>query len=77
MKKIVQLGGCFHSWLGNLGKKNLTNIAILLARGNLPRLVSGLTANTITIFERKKVEKELWEQEKDLLYSIRITLLKS
>ena len=63
------MGGCFRSWLGNLGKKKLTNIAILLARGNLPRLVSSLTINTITKFERKKVEKELWEQEKDLLYS--------
>ena len=71
-KKIVQLGGSFRSCLGNLGKKELTNIAILLARGNLPRLVSSLTANTITKFERKKVEKELWEQEKNLLYSIYI-----
>ena len=66
------MGGSFRSWLGNLGKKELTNIAILLDRGNLPRLVSSLTANTITKFERKKVEKELWEQEKNLLYSIYI-----
>ena len=55
------MGGSFRSSLGNLGKKNLTNIAILLARGNLPRLVRSLTATTITRFERKKVEKELWE----------------
>ena len=30
--KIIQPGGSFGSWLGNLGKKELTNIAIPLAR---------------------------------------------
>ena len=39
ISKIVQSGGSFGSWLCNLGKKALTNIAILLARGNLPGLV--------------------------------------
>ena len=34
--KIIQSGGSFCSWLGNLGKKALTNIAIPLARDNLP-----------------------------------------
>ena len=51
--KIIQLGGSFSSCLGNLGKKALTNIAIPLARGNLPRLVSNLTSNAINKFERK------------------------
>ena len=36
ISKIIQLGGSFGSWLGNLGKKALTNIAILLASDNLP-----------------------------------------
>ena len=40
--KIIQLGGSFGSWLGNLRKKALTNNAILLARDYLPRLVSNL-----------------------------------
>ena len=38
--KIIQLGEYFGSWLNNLGKKALTNIAIYLARDNLPGLVS-------------------------------------
>ena len=39
--------------LGNLRKKTLTNIAILLARDNLPALVSNLTLNPINKFGRK------------------------
>ena len=38
--KILQSGGFFCSWLGNLGKKALTSIAVPLARDNLPGLVS-------------------------------------
>ena len=36
ISKIVESGGSFGSWLGNSGKKALTNIAISLARDNLP-----------------------------------------
>ena len=43
--KIIQSGGSFGSWLGNLGKNALTNIAIPLARDHLPRLVSNLASN--------------------------------
>ena len=39
ISKIIQSGGSFGSWLGNLGKTALTNIAISLARHNLPGLV--------------------------------------
>ena len=34
--KIIQSGGSFGSWLGNLGKKALTDLAIPLAGDNLP-----------------------------------------
>ena len=51
--KIIQSGGYFDSWLGNLGKKARTNIAISLARDNLSGSVSNLTSNAINIFERK------------------------
>ena len=51
--KIIQSGGSFGFWLGNLGKKALINIAISLARDNLSGLVSNLTSNTINKFERK------------------------
>ena len=35
MSKIIQTSGSYGFWLGNLGKKALTNIAITLARDNL------------------------------------------
>ena len=53
ISKIIQSGGSFGSWLGNLGKKALTNIAIPLARDNLPGLVSNLTSSAINKFDRK------------------------
>ena len=53
ISKIIQLGGSFGSWLGNLGKKALTNIAIPLARDNLPGLVSNLTSSAINKLNKK------------------------
>ena len=38
--KIIPSGGSSDSWFGNLGNKSLTNIAIHLAKNNLPGLVS-------------------------------------
>ena len=58
ISKIIQSDGSFGSWLGNLGKKALTNIAIPLARDNLPGLVSNLTSSTTNKFERKISGKE-------------------
>ena len=52
ISKIIQSGGSFGSWLGNLGKKALTNIAIPLARKNLPGLLSNVTSNAINKLER-------------------------
>ena len=43
ISKIIQSGGTFCYWLSNLVKIALTNVAISLARDNLPRLVSNLT----------------------------------
>ena len=53
ISRIIQTGGSFGSWLGNLGKKALTNVAIPLARDNLPGLVSNLTSSAINTFDRK------------------------
>ena len=53
ISKIIQSGGSFSSWLGNLGKKAPTNIAIPLARDDLPELVSNLTSSVINKFDRK------------------------
>ena len=51
--KIIQSAGSFGSWLGNLGKKALTNIAIPLARDNSSGFLSNLTPNVINKLERK------------------------
>ena len=56
--KAIQSSRCFGSWLGNLAKKTLTNIAITLAKNNLPGLVSNSTSNAINKFERKVSRKE-------------------
>ena len=53
ISKIIQSRGSFGSWLGTLGKKAITNIAILLARENLPGLVSNLTSNPINKLQYK------------------------
>ena len=53
ISKINQSSGSFGSWSGNLRKKALTNIAIPLARNNLPGLVSNFTSNAINKFDRK------------------------
>ena len=53
ISKMTQPGGSFGSWLANFGKKALTNLAIPLARDNLPGLVSNLTSSTINEFDIK------------------------
>ena len=52
----------------NDNNNELKSVAIPLARGNLLGLVSNLRSSAINIFNRKISEKELSEQEKDLLY---------
>ena len=47
ISKIIQSVGSFGSWLGNLGKKTLKNIALPLVAHNLPGLASSLTSNVI------------------------------
>ena len=66
--EIIQSVGSCGPWSPNLGRKALTNVAMPLARHNFPGLVTNLNSNAINKFERKQVEKELSEQEKNLLY---------
>ena len=47
ISKIIQSNRSFGSWLANFGKKTLKNVAILLARENLPGLVSNLNSCAI------------------------------
>ena len=51
ISKITQSGRCFSSWLGSLEKKALKDISILLARDNLPGLVSNFTSSAIDKFD--------------------------
>ena len=74
ISKIIQSGGSFVSWLANLGKKALTNVAIPSARGNLardnlPGLVSNLDSNVINIFERKISGKMSCESGKRIYFT--------
>ena len=55
ISKIIQSCGSFSLLLGNLRRKVVTNIDILLARENSPGLVSNLTSNAINKTERKKI----------------------
>ena len=50
----IQSVGFFGSWLGNLGKKTLINIAFALVRHSLPGLASNLTSNLVNESEKKK-----------------------
>ena len=47
ISKIIQSVEFSASWLGNLGKKALANVAIPLARDDLPELVSNLASKAI------------------------------
>ena len=53
ISKIVQSGGSFGSWLGNLSKKALTNVAIPVSKYNLPGLIINLASNAIDKIEWK------------------------
>ena len=54
-----QSGGSFGFWFTNLSKKPQENVAIPLARNNIPGLVGNLASNAINNFGRKIVKKEL------------------
>ena len=67
ISKVIQSGASFGLWLGNLGKKALTNIAISLARKNLPGSVSNLTSIAINKFDRKRSGKRTVRSGKEWL----------
>ena len=53
ISKIIQSRKSSGSWLGNLGKTELTTMAISFARDNLPGLVCNLSSDVINKCERK------------------------
>ena len=54
ISQIFKSGTTFGSFLGNLGKNALANIAITLATDNLPGLISNLTSNAINLKKKWK-----------------------
>ena len=68
ISKIIQSGGSFVSWLGNLEKKALTNIALSLSKNNFLRLVSNLTSNAINKFEKQNKWKKSCESRKRIYF---------
>ena len=73
ISKIIQSCGSFGSWLANLGKNPLKNVASPLARDNLPGLISRLASHAINKFERKISGKGDGRGEKDF---VNLTLMK-
>ena len=59
LSKIIQSGGFVSNMLVNLGKKVIKDLAVPLARDNLPGLVSNLTSNAINKFEKKLSGKDV------------------
>ena len=53
LSKIIQLDGFLHNMLCNLGEKVKTDLAIPLARDNLPQIVINLASNAIKKSKRK------------------------
>ena len=68
ISKIIQSGGSFGSWFGNLGKKALKNIVIPLARGYLPGLVSNLASCAINNLKKKKKWKGNCQNRKRICF---------
>ena len=72
ISKIILSGESFGSWLDNLGRKTLTNVAIPLARDNLPGLVTNLTSRAINKLGRKTSGKGAVTARKDMNDIVRI-----
>ena len=76
ISKITQTCQFFFSWLANLGRKVLTNVAVPLARDNLLGLVSSLTSSIINNFHRKISGKGAVRAENNLLlFQIKILII--
>ena len=68
ISKMIQSGGFLHNILGNLGKKVITDLAIVLARDNLPGLVSNLASNAIINLKKKNNWKRSCKRRKRIYF---------
>ena len=64
---IIQSGRFLGKMLSNLGKNVLLNLAVPLAKDVLPKLATTVISCVLEKLKKKKLEKELQEQEKDSL----------
>ena len=53
ISKMTWSGGFLRNMLANLRKKEVADLAIPLARDNLPKLISKLASSSVNKFERK------------------------
>ena len=68
ISKMIKSSALFDSCIGNLWMKALRNIAISLARHNLPRLVRNLASNAKNKFERNMTGKEAARTGKEFIW---------
>ena len=64
ISKIIQSGGSICTWFGNLGTRVIIDLAIALARDNLPGLVSNLASNAMNKYKKEISVKEAVKTEK-------------
>ena len=74
---MIWSGGFLRSMIDNLGKKVIPDLAILLARDNVPGLVSNLASNKMNKFQRKRSGKGAVRARKNLfcLFWIKIWMI--
>ena len=70
ISKMIQSVRYFSSWLGNLGKKVLTNIAISLDRDSVPGLIGNLSSNAMNKLGREISGKGAMRARKGLIWFI-------
>ena len=76
ISRTILSGGCFGSWLVDLLRKKLKNVAIPFASDNVPGLVNNLASTAINKFENKASEKRAVKKGKRII-SLILNFLKS
>ena len=74
ISKMIQSVRSFGSWLGNLGKKVLTNIAISLGRDSVPGLVGNLSSSAINKLGREISGKGAMRASKGFILFFRMKM---
>ena len=75
ISREIELGEFLRNMFSNLGKKVMTDLAIALAKDNLPRFISNLAADTINKFKIKINGKGAVRRRRDSFYYILFTFM--